>query len=457
MWLVWVLTWLTLRLWHFALAIFHDIIVKLICIVCKNSLASMSCLLATCREQIGMMARCRQFTSLSSLDVTNSRHDSDGSIDATCTSPRLDSTYLSSGWDLRSPPLPSSVTIMATQFAEEDALTWASNINSEESLPLIFTNSPHCSDDFAAACTFFTTFTPSFHHTECPDEDGILPPILDTGATHCLLPLSWLTNEQSLHSKKIHLQVASGSKSRALLYNNIIYCATVSRPLISVGQMKSMLDLRFVWNDSSPLLLACSGGLSYVLMEATIFHNLPVITSHEMMALLEAVHTFTATGALWNAATWSEKLGRKLSLFHWSAPSHPVYLPHDDAAFTDDPQVMFSSMDTLDLLEAAIGDTSPLLASSSQVVPLQPSSSSSDALPSSSVITFNIADHDPPTEDEQPEKERRIAKKQRRVTFDLKDHDSPFDDEQPKDGRGSCTSEWEYSITRLPRNNGREG
>ena len=156
----------------------------------------------------------------------------------------------------------------------------------------------------------------------------------------------------------------------------------------------------------SPLLLACSGGLTYVLLEATIFHNLPVITSHEMMALLEAVHTFTATGALWNAATWSEKLGRKLSLFHWSAPSHPVYLPHDDAAFTDDPQVMFSSMDTLDLLEAAIGDTSPLLSSSSQAVPLQPSSSSSDALPSSSVITFNIADNDPPTEDEQPKKEK---------------------------------------------------
>ena len=86
------------------------------------------------------------------------------------------------------------------------------------------------------------------------------------------------------------------------------YCATVSRPLISVGQMKSMLDLRFVWNDSSPLLLGMFGGLSYVLFEATIFHNLPVITSHEMMALLEAVHTFTATGALWNAATWSEKL-----------------------------------------------------------------------------------------------------------------------------------------------------
>ena len=349
------------------------------------------------------LLRCPQLMYIdSSLDIEQSIH-------ATCTSPRLDFTHLSSGWDLRSPPLPSSVTIMTTQIAEEDALTWASNINSEESLPLNSTNSPHCSDDFAAACTFLTTFTPSFHHTECPDEDGFLPPILDTGATHCLLPLRWMTNEQASSCKKIHLHVASGSKVRALLHDNIIYCSTVTRPLISVGQMKSMLDLRFVWNDSSPLLLACSGGLKYVLLEATIFHNLPVITSHEMMTLLEAVHTFTATGSLWNAATWSEKLGHKLPLYHWSAPSHPIHLPHDDAAFTDDPQVMFSSMDAVDLLEAAIGDTPPLLSSSSQVVPLQLSSSSSDALPSSSVITFNIADHDPPTEDEQPKKERRAA------------------------------------------------
>ena len=253
LWRVWALTWLTLRLWHFALAILHDIIVNLICIACKNSLASMSCLLVICREQIGMMVRCRHFTSHISLDDIDSSLDIEQSIKATCTSPRLAFTHLSSGWGLRSPPLPSSVTIMTTQIVKEDALTWASNINSEESLPLNSTNSPHCSDDFAAACTFFTTFTPSFHHTECPDEDGTLSPILDTGAIYCLVPLGWLTNEQSHHSKKIHLHVASGSKVRALLYNNITYCATITRPLISVGQLKGMLDLRFVWNDSSPL------------------------------------------------------------------------------------------------------------------------------------------------------------------------------------------------------------
>ena len=39
-----------------------------------------------------------------------------------------------------------------------------------------------------------------------------------------------MTNEQPLQSKKIHLQVASGSKVRALLYNNISYCGTATHP-----------------------------------------------------------------------------------------------------------------------------------------------------------------------------------------------------------------------------------
>ena len=29
-----------------------------------------------------------------------------------------------------------------------------------------------------------------FHTSEVPGEDGLLSPILDTGATHCLLPLA---------------------------------------------------------------------------------------------------------------------------------------------------------------------------------------------------------------------------------------------------------------------------
>ena len=122
-------------LWHFAIAIFHDIIVNLICVTCKNSVALMCHCVADCFNMIGSVLS-GQFTSRSSIDVIDSSLDIEQSIHATCASPRLDFTHLSSGWDLRSPPLPSSVTIMTPQKAEEDALTWASSINSEESLPL---------------------------------------------------------------------------------------------------------------------------------------------------------------------------------------------------------------------------------------------------------------------------------------------------------------------------------
>ena len=111
------------------------------------------------------------------------------------------------------------------------------------------------SSGFYHACSFYTTFHPAFHSTELPDEDGALAPILDTGATRCLLPLKWLAPEQAARSKQIHLKVASGTSVRALLYQNLIYCVTVSRPLLSAGQLKGMLDLRFTWDDSAPQLV----------------------------------------------------------------------------------------------------------------------------------------------------------------------------------------------------------
>ena len=43
-----------------------------------------------------------------------------------------------------------------------------------------------------------------------------------------------------------------------------------------------MLDLRFIWNDSAPILVACSGGLKQlkqILLEAPVFHNLLIIDS----------------------------------------------------------------------------------------------------------------------------------------------------------------------------------
>ena len=146
-------------------------------------------------------------------------------------------------------PKASASAASSSGQAQTAEILWATDIGQDVEMTnaegLLATSLP--STWSYSACSFYTTYTPAFHSSEPTDEDGILPPILDTGATHCLLPLSWLTNEQSLSSKKIHLKVASGATVRAVLYQNVIYCATVSRPLISVGQLKAMLDLRMVW------------------------------------------------------------------------------------------------------------------------------------------------------------------------------------------------------------------
>ena len=136
-----------------------------------------------------------------------------------------------------------------------------------------------------------------------------------------------------------------------------------------------MLGLRFLWDDSSPCLITCSGGLRYILLEASIMHHLPVISQKEMHVLIESIHCFTETGELWNAQTWSQKLGKKLALYHWAEPTR--VLPKDHSTFTEDPQVNFSSM--------------------------QSSCASTLDLPSS-VKIVDITDNDPPT-DHEPEVE----------------------------------------------------
>ena len=64
LWLARALTLTTLRLWQFALAIFHDIIVNLICITCKNSLASMCRFVADCLNMIGSVASEQTYLTL---------------------------------------------------------------------------------------------------------------------------------------------------------------------------------------------------------------------------------------------------------------------------------------------------------------------------------------------------------------------------------------------------------
>ena len=64
---------------------------------------------------------------------------------------------------------------------------------------------------------------------ETTDEDGILPPMLDTGATHSLLRLKM--DDPQVASRDTQEDSFEGGKRsgvRALLHENVNYCSTVS-------------------------------------------------------------------------------------------------------------------------------------------------------------------------------------------------------------------------------------
>ena len=99
----------------------------------------------------------------------------------------------------------------------------------------------------------------------------------------------WMSKDVIEKAERIHLGVANGTRSRALLWNNIMFSLVTARPLISVGQLKAMLDLRLVWDDGPRILLFSSCGIKYVLIRARVFHGLLIVSEEELKALIAAV------------------------------------------------------------------------------------------------------------------------------------------------------------------------
>ena len=130
--------------------------------------------------------------------------------------------------------------------------------------------------------------------------------------------MDWLSDETIEQAKRIYLGVANGTKSEALLYNNIMYALSASRPLVSVGKLKAMLDLRFVWSDGPPTLLLCFSGQKYALIKglAKVFHHIPIIAQEEeRKALVDAIEDFTITGNQRSYPEWKQGLGRDFEVF----------------------------------------------------------------------------------------------------------------------------------------------
>ena len=104
-----------------------------------------------------------------------------------------------------------------------------------------------------------------------------------------------------------------------------------------------MIDLRFVWDDASPLLLTCHAGKKYVVMKANIVHHLPLISRSSLQVLLNAIHDFTTKGEIWNIKRWPAELNHDLDEFFWNNPSSTPTGYHINSA--EDAQVTFSALE----------------------------------------------------------------------------------------------------------------
>ena len=159
------------------------------------------------------------------------------------------------------------------------------------------------SQDLRFACN--TSCTPTIHMSTPTQK-----PLLDTGASHCLLPYSTLSKQNAEKARKIHLRVASGKPVRALMYQGVIYANSVERSLLSVGQLRDSLGLHFIWEDIHPVLLYPSfeDRKRYLLVQSFVEHNLPLITFDQMDMLLGALNLAIEDGKRWNRKEWEHYL-----------------------------------------------------------------------------------------------------------------------------------------------------
>ena len=135
-------------------------------------------------------------------------------------------------------------------------------------------------------------------------------PLLDTGASHLLMNLDHLTEEQAAEAKRTHVNQATGSPKRALLLNGVIYAADVGRVLVSVGALKERLRLHFEWTGVDPMLILEDAQGRWELFRGGVDGRLPDLTQGQFKVLFRAYQD-SFLGVVWDRQRWVDELGGK--------------------------------------------------------------------------------------------------------------------------------------------------
>ena len=111
-------------------------------------------------------------------------------------------------------------------------------------------------------------------------------PLLDTGASHLLMNLERLTEEQAAEAKWAHVHQATGTPKRALLHKGVIYAANVGRIFVSVGAWRERLRLHFEWTRVDLLLILEDGQVCWELFRGSVDVRLPVLSHAQFLWFL---------------------------------------------------------------------------------------------------------------------------------------------------------------------------
>eukprot|EP00971_Amphidinium_carterae_P352811 6492739-Amphidinium_carterae.1 len=150
---------------------------------------------------------------------------------------------------------------------------------------------------------------------DASDPSVIQDAILDSGASHVTLPLTWISEEQRARSVPIDLCMAAGKSQASCIVDGEVFSRGVRRPLLPMGKLVDRTGIRVEWTSSALLLKARDDcGVWRVIVKTSMRQSMPHVSLSVLPGVREALKLCRKQARNLSYEQWSELLGE--ALFH---------------------------------------------------------------------------------------------------------------------------------------------
>eukprot|EP00971_Amphidinium_carterae_P352616 6492676-Amphidinium_carterae.1 len=133
--------------------------------------------------------------------------------------------------------------------------------------------------------------------------------VLDSGASHVVLPYTWATDEQKSASNPIDLCMASG-KAPSIISHGEVFSRGVRRPLIPFGKLVDRTGMIACWSTSALLLQAQDAkGRLRTFMSPTMRQSMPHIPMSALQGFRQALMSTRLSARVLSYEEWIGLLG----------------------------------------------------------------------------------------------------------------------------------------------------